>query len=429
VTDEQRVGGLSRNVVVVGVGLAIIGLGSLGLLAIVARSLQSQGFAQFGIWFGFVNVLAFGLFVPLETATTKALLSATGPVARLARQIAVYSLVAVMGTVLVVLVFRSIVVPRLMGGSANLAIITIAYLSVMATQAIQRGVAVGRNRFWPLFWQFATDGVLRLVLPGIVVATGSASPSTFALALVVSATSALLVGQVALARPHPGSPSAIPGRTPDQEPRLDIPGLAALIVAAIGAQLLANGVAPILGLFSRDSSAVLAGVVGVMALTRMPLLFASAIQSPLLPPMVRAVRIGDVETLWLMLRRASIVFTTLYIAAWIAGWYVGRAILRSYLGDDYGVPHLSLALLTSAGVALLAIVAFQAAVVAASANTILVLSWVAGSTVFLSIMAIPESGFVIAPAAVTFGAATTLLIMVIGLRWKTGSKEGADQRA
>lgn len=421
--------GLSQNVVIVGAGLAVIGLGSLGLLSIVARSTEAAGFAQFGVWFSLVNVVAFGLFIPLETAITKALLESSGSAERITRQVVLYSLVALTGTILVGLIFRSIVVPRLMGDSWILALITVAYLAVLSMQAIQRGVAVGRDRFWPLFWQFAADGALRLVLPAFVVVLGSSSPSSFAFTLVISASVALGIGQVALTRTTPQPPSVKREPSPARQPRLDIPGLAALMVAAIGGQLLANGAPPILGLLARDSSTVLAGVIGALALTRVPLLFSSAIQSPLLPPMVRAVRDGDMESLWNLLRRVGIVFAALFLASWAAGWYLGSAVLSLYLGDSYGIPPLAMALLASAGVALLAVVAFQAAVIAASANRVLVVSWVVGSTVFLSIMAGPASGFVVAPAAVTLGAATTLITMVIGLRWKTAEHGGADRHA
>ncbi len=418
--------GLSRNIIVVGAGLAIIGLGSLGLLAIVSRSLESNGFAQFGVWFGLANVIAFGLFVPLETAIAKAMLAADGLTDRMRRQAAAYTAAGLIGTLVVGLVFHSIVVPRLMGGSWLLVPVTMAYLAILAMQAIQRGVAVGHDRFWPLFWQFGTDGALRLVLPGLIVVWGSASPNAFALSLAVSATIGFAAGQIALSRSMHHSSEPVGHRASTVSTGIDLAGLAALVAAALGGQLLANGAPPILGLFDRDTPVVLAGVVAALALTRMPLLFSSAVQSPLLPPMVRTVRAGDTAALWSLLRRLGTAFAAFCIGAWFAGWYLGSLALRLYLGDDYGVSPVSVALLSSAGIALLAVVAVQAAIVAASANTALVVSWGIGIAVFLSIMAIPASGLIVAPIAIAIGTAVTLLAMLFGLRMKTVGLSGSE---
>ena len=421
--------GLSRNVLVVGSGLVIIGLGSLGLLAIVSCSLEPDGFAQFGVWFGLANVIAFGLFVPLETAIARAMLGSDGLTDRMRRQIVTYTGSVLVGMLVVGLVFQAIVVPRLMGDSWLLAAVTMIYLGILAMQATQRALSVGRDRFWPLFWQFGTDGVLRLLLPGLVAASGSASPEAFAIALVGSSTVGLAAGQVSLKRSMSGSQGVAISAAPGLTVGIDLAGLGALVVAAVGAQLLANGAPPILSLFDRDTAAVLAGVVAALALTRMPLLFSSAVQSPLLPPMVRSIRDGDIGGLWSLLRRIGAVFAILFVGAWFAGWYLGSPLLDLYLGDDYGVTSFSMALLSSAGVALLAVVAVQAAVVAASANAVLAISWALGIATYLSIMVIPASGLTVAPVAITLGTAVTLLTMLIGLRMKVVRRPGLDNEA
>jgi O-antigen/teichoic acid export membrane protein len=302
-----------------------------------------------------------------------------------------------------------------MGDSWPLVALTMAYLSILALQAIQRGVAVGHDRFWPLFWQFGVDGALRLAIPALVAASGRGTPEVFALSVVISAGCGLLACQLALARSrYPSYVNGGPSST-----GLDGKAVAALVVAAVGAQILANGAPPILSLIGRDTAAVLAGVVGALALTRLPLLFASAIQAPLLPPMVRLIRSGDTTALWRLLGRILAGFGALGFIAFLLGWFFGADLLRIYLGDDYGARPISMAMLTSAGVGLLAIVAVQAAVVAAGSNRSLVVSWGVGITAFFATTAFPVDGLFLAPIAVAIGTAVTLLALLVGLRRAT----------
>jgi O-antigen/teichoic acid export membrane protein len=184
---------------------------------------------------------------------------------------------------------------------------------------------------------------------------------------------------------------------------------------------LANGAPPILSLINRDTATVLAGVVGALALTRLPLLFASAIQAPLLPPMVRFVLSGDTSGLWTLLKRLLAGFGVLAFAAYAAGWYLGAPVLRTYLGDDYGAHPFSMALLTSAGIALLAVVAVQAALVAIEAHGILAASWGLGTAVFLVVIAVPADGLTVAPISIALATTVTLGAMLTGLRWTTAS--------
>jgi O-antigen/teichoic acid export membrane protein len=407
--------GISRSFVVVGAGLALIGIGSLGLLAIASRALDDDPFAKFGVWFGLVNVISFGLFVPLETAIARLLLSGAGFAGRLRHETIRYACVVLLGVVVLVITFQSIVMPRLMNDSWLLVVTTVAYLSTLAMQAVQRGVAVGHNQFWPLFWQFGVDGVLRLALPAVVLAAGLASPGAFAVSVVLASSAGLVSGQIALAM-MPAS------RDSRSSSGMNGKALSALVVAALGAQLLANGAPPILSLINRDTATVLAGVVGALALTRLPLLFASAIQAPLLPPMVRFVLSGDTSGLWTLLKRLLAGFGALGLAAFAAGWYLGAPVLRTYLGDDYGARPVSMALLTSAGIALLAVVAVQAALVAIEANGILAASWGLGTAVFLLVIAVPADGLTIAPISIALATTVTLGAMLTGLRWTTASR-------
>ena len=410
-----RTTGISRSFLIVGAGLATIGIGSLAFLAIASRALDEDAFAAFGVWFGLVNVVSFGLFVPLETAIARALLTGAGFVGKMRSETIRYTCAVLGGVLIVAVVFQSIVLPRLMGDSWPLVALTMAYLSMLALQAIQRGVAVGHDRFWPLFWQFGVDGALRLAIPALVAASGRGTPEMFALSVVVSAGCGLLAGQLALASAR--DPSSVKGGP--SSTGLDGRAVAALVIAAIGAQLLANGAPPILSLIGRDTAAVLAGVVGALALTRLPLLFASAIQAPLLPPMVRLIRSGDTSLLWRLLGRILAGFGALGVVGFLLGWFLGTELLRIYLGDDYGARPISMAILTSAGVGLLAIVAVQAAVVAVGSNLALAVSWGLGITAFFTVTAFPVDGLVLAPAAVAIGTAVTLLALLVGLRSAT----------
>ena len=112
------------------------------------------------------------------------------------------------------------------------------------------GVAVGYGEFWPLFWQFSTDGALRLLLPALIVAFGAESTEAFAFSIVVTATVGLLGGQLALSRTHAFSINR------HVSTGIDVRALAALLVAGVGIQLLANGAPPVLSLINRDPAIV-----------------------------------------------------------------------------------------------------------------------------------------------------------------------------
>ena len=412
---------ISKSFLIVGAGLAAIGIGSLGFLAIVSRALTERDFARFGVWFALVNVVSFGLFVPLETAIARALLSGAEFVGQMRRETFRYMFVA-FGVVLAIgLVFERIVLPRLMNDSWGLVAITLCYSSLLALQTIQRGVAVGRSLYWPLFWQFAVDGAFRLSVPAMMIAAGNATIEAFAFSIVASAALGLVAGQLAISRAK-REPARCRTRV-----GLDRRALVSLVVAAIGVQLLANGAPPILSLAGRDSATVLAGVVGALALTRVPLLFSSAIQAPLLPPMVRLIRSGETTALWRLLARILAGFGALGCVAFVTGWYFGASVLRTYLGDDYGAHPISMAMLASAGVALLAVIAVQAAVVAIEAHGTLASAWFLGIAVFLGMTAIPVDGLILAPIAIMVATVVTLAAMLIGLRWATNAHSSEPQ--
>ena len=181
-----------------------------------------------------------------------------------------------------------------------------------------------------------------------------------------------------------------------------------------------------LSLIGRDSPAVLAGVVGALALTRVPLLFATAIQAPLLPPMIRLIRSGDTDALWRLVGRILVGFGALGFLAFLIGWFLGSAVLRVYLGGDYGARPATMAILSSAGVALLAIVAVQAALVAVGSNVALAASWGTGIAAFSIVTAFPVDGLLLAPLAVAVGSAVTLVALLIGLRSATRASVAID---
>jgi O-antigen/teichoic acid export membrane protein len=398
-----------RRFLLVGSGLAMIGLGSLALLAIAARALPSEEFASFGTWFAVVNLVAFGLFGPLETAVSRSMLTVGGLTAATKRQAATYAC-AVLATLLLVLaVFHSIAVPRLMSDSRAMVGVTLAYTAVLALQAFERGVAVGHSEYRPLFWQFASDGALRVVLPIAAVAIGAASPLTFALCV----TAAALVGGLSgfLSIKSPPDPSVV--RLPEG---LSVHALAGLVVAALGAQLLMNGAPPILSVLDRDSPRTLAVIVGALTLTRIPLLFTSAIQAPLLPPMVGMMQRGDRDGLWRLLRRLLTVLLIVGVVAAGCGWFLGRAVLRAYLGTPELAEPFVLALLTCSGVLLLATLVVQAALIATTDHFTLVSAWVIGGCVFGVVILMGRPGPSTAPIAIVLGTLATLSAMLFGLR-------------
>ena len=400
---------MSRSFLLVGVGLGAIGAGSLVLLAIASRALQADDFASFGVWFGFVNLVAFGLFSPLETAVSRTMLATGGLTWLMKRQALVYGSVVVVSILVLGVLLQSIVVARLMNGSWALMAVTMVYVVVLGVQAFERGVAVGYSEYRPLFWQFTTDGVLRVVLPLVAVRYGGSSTLVFASCVAVAATVGVLGGFV-----------AIKSRTGQDLKRLDIGidrrALAVLILAAFGAQVLMNGAPPVLSLAGNDDVRTMAALVGALTLTRIPLLFTSAIQAPLLPPMVAMIARGDTRGLWVLIRRLLIGLGIAAILAAILGWQIGEAVLRTYLGTDNVASPLALALLASSGVALLTTLAVQAALIAAASHRALANAWLIGVAIFAITISYNASAIAVAPLAIALGTTATLITMLIGLR-------------
>lgn len=402
---------LSRSFLLVGFGLAAIGAGSLVLLAIASRALSAESFAGFGIWFGLVNLVAFGLFSPLESAVSRSMLVTGGLTSLMKRHALIYGSVVLLSVVTPGVLMQSIVIPRLMNGSWALMAVTLIYVVVLGIQAFQRGVAVGYGEYRPLFWQFTTDGVLRVALALAAAHYGASSTLAFASCVAVSATIGVLGGFVAIkSRTEPESRTITTG--------LEVRALLALILAAIGAQLLMNGAPPILSLAGHNDARTMAALVGALTLTRIPLLFTSAIQAPLLPPMVAMIERGDTVGVWVLIRRLLISLGLAGLLAAIIGWRIGETLLRTYLGSDNVASSKALALLASSGVALLAVLSVQAALIASAGHRALVNAWLIGVAVFAITISHNASATTVAPFAIAFGTTATLTSMLVGLRFR-----------
>ena len=199
-----------RGTVLVAIGVASFGLANYLFLAGTTRLLGPAGFADFNVFWGLVYGLGLGLCLPFEQEVSRRVAMARGsgadPRATLRaayRTTAVGTvMLAVITVPLAMLYADSDDVPRVV------VLCTVSYLA-LALAYVSRGALSGSGRFGRYATQFGIEGLIRILVVGLVaVGVVSATITVFALAVPVALVTGVLLTTKVVVRGRPVLPMA-----------------------------------------------------------------------------------------------------------------------------------------------------------------------------------------------------------------------------
>ena len=411
-TSGFAVGASSRlfgGAMSVAVGLVLGGIGTLGMVAMAARSLAPTEYAAFVTWWATATLLAtaFGVF---EAYLTRLVITEIVNERRVASVVGVMvgrAWLAAGCLSLATLCGAPWLATSLFHRNLHAALLLPVFIMIAATQSLQRGAATGHRRFNAVGAQLATDGVLRVAFVAIAVLAGRPSVTVFALATCLSSASSLLVGNHLCPqwRARPRIRSADVAWRP----------VLLLLAGAISPVLIYNGSVPWLSATHSVSAVTLGAFAGVMTLSRLPTQLGSAAFGPVLSYLAHAVDTGDQQVFRRTRHVAEaicIVGGVIFVAAFTL---LGRWFLSIYLGPLYKLPLDKMALLAAASALMLLAIVQQAALAAHHRWGAIGVSWMVSTVAFLVVLVLPTSTLErasLAPLAAVLAAYAAMVMLI-----------------
>jgi O-antigen/teichoic acid export membrane protein len=411
----ERVRGLlPSGTLPVGVGLAVLGIGSYAQLALAGHGLSTTGMATMSVLWSIVFWIGLGLFFPVEqelirlVAARRELGEGIGPVVRRA---AVLSGAIFAATLIPLAAAARPLADSLFGGDmAMVAALAAAFLA-LAVVSVSRGVLAGMGRFGAYGSQLAIDGALRVALCAGLSAASSHSPVAFALTLTVAPllSAACTLGPL-VRELHPGPP--ITWRAMSR-------GLGLLIMTMLLAQLVANVAVINIRLLSPGDPAVVGALLAAMVLARVPLFVFASLQASLLPGLAGAMAAGDTVRFRRLMARGCGIVTALGLAGGIPAVILGPWLTRVLFATHAELSYADFAWLAAGTLCyMLAMVLGQGAM-ALSRHRDQLLAWLAGAIVLVAITLAPGNVTVRVVAAYTLSSLTVALALALVLFVRT----------
>ena len=396
---------LLSGTIVVAIGLAVTGVGTLVMLGVASRNMPGEAYADFVVWWTVATLLgtSFGVF---EVYLARLLIGDFARGRAWARSTGVMTgRAAVMAAVITACLaaLAPVLSDRLFSGEVALVGLLAVFMALTAMQALQRGSATGRHNMVAIATQLSVDGVARGVIIGVLAATGNDSVTALAIGCCASVVLSLLAGSWRigpwLARPLLHA-SDVPLRP-----------LLLLLVGTAGPLLANNGSVPWLKATEAVSPHVLGAFAGAVTLSRIPTQFVSAVMSPLLAHLSDAVERGDEAAFRKVLARTEVLTAVLGVAYVVAFAALGQLALRLMLGPDFSLDVANLAVLAAASSGMFVGVVQQAALGAIGRWHHIAWAWVAATVTFGLVLVLPGDPLWLATSAPLVGVLTALLSM------------------
>lgn len=264
--------------------------------------------------------------------------------------------------------------------------------------------------------QLSTDGVARAVIVGILAATGHDSVTSLALGCCVAVVLSLVAGG-RLVGPWLARPSVRGADVPLRPVLL-------LLIGAVGPLLVNNGSVPWLKSTDEVTPHVLGAFAGALTLSRIPTQFFSAVMSPLLAHLSTAVEEADEAAFERTRVRAQVMTAGVGVAFVVAFAACGQLLLALFLGPDYTLGVVSLAVLAAASSGMFIGVVQQAALGALGLWDRIAWAWMVAAVAFVLVLLVPIDPLWRAAWAPLVGVAAALVAMwVLGRNgWRSRAK-------
>lgn len=400
-------GGLAQQLGPVALGLVVLGIGSFAYLGISGRILGPADFAPVATLWVVFNAVALAFYQPIEQelsrATAERRAGGTGARPVLLACVALGSAVTVLLAVLV-LALRGPLAERLFNGQEALVpLLLVGMVGLFAEHAL-RGLFSGSERFARYGSQLATDGLLRVAGPIVVVVVGAEATSTIAAALVV----APLIAAVSTA----GAPRALAQPGPPARLRTVAPALATLVGAAVLSQLIVNAAPIAAQLLAGNANPERVGTfIAALVMTRIPLFFFGAVQAAFLPSLSRLATEGDMRGFRRQVR------SVLLLVAGVAALFVGGLAvagpwaLRLLYGPEFDATRGVLAVLGAGAAAYMVAQALAQVLISLQVYRGPLVGWAVGSAAFFGTLLVPTSVEARVSLALLVGGVAAAVVM------------------
>ena len=389
----------------VAAGLGVFGLANFVFLGFVGRDLGDAGSAPVAVAWTVLNAAGIGLFQPLEQETSRRLAAARarGLASAHLQRMVTFAVRTSAAIVVLGLVGVYWISDLLFSGVKELVLVAVLGLLGQALAYFARGALAGTAQFTRYGTQLGLDGALRIVIAGLLFATGSGTALTYGLVLVIAPVAATLATiKFATLRDVWRSRSGEDTST----------SMVPLVASSTASQLLANfGPLAMAALATASQQGLSGRFVAAVTVARIPLFLFAAIQAVFLPALAAHVANDDAAEFGRSVRRALAITTTIGVLG-IAGIAVlGHWIMSVIYGDEFGVTSQVLDLIAvSAAVFMLAQVCAQA-LLAHHMEKVCAVAWTVGIVVSVLTLLGPWELAVRVALALCTGAAAALLVL------------------
>lgn len=388
----------------VGLGLAIVGVGSVAAMAAASRALSAEAFATFATWWTLANLVGLA-FAVIEGYLPRLIVSARssdqpdiGLVATFTR--GTLGAVVLLATLLAL--SASWTVARLFAGHAELLALAVVYMLMMSMQSLQRAVAVGRSRFEVFPAQMGADGLVRVVGSLALLLIGAGNATAFAAVLCASAAVGLAAGTVPDRHWWAWRPSGT---------RVDPRPLVLLLAASMGPLVVNNVAVPWLAATGQVDALTIGAVAGALTLSRVPTLLVGAAYGPVLTPLAHSVEERDARGFSRMHRAALTTAVVLALLFVVSFTLLGHWALSVFIGAEYTLSTGVLALMACSSGLMFVVVVEMAALVALTAWHRVALAWGIGLLALVALLAAPIDPVPQVAIAITVAPLLAALVM------------------
>lgn len=375
---------LPSGTLLVGAGLAVLGIGSYAHLAIAGHALSKPSMAAMSELWAIVFALGLGLFFPIEqelirlVAARRELGEGITPVVRRATVLAGLIFAA---TLIALAAVARPLASALFGGDIALVWTLAAAFLALAVVSVSRGVLAGMGRFNAYGSQLGIDGGLRIVFACGLGLAGVHSPTAFGLIL----TAAPLLSAALTIRPllqdlHPGPPVSW---------RAMCQGLGLLMATMLLAQIIVNVAVINVRLLSPGNSAVVPALLDAMVLARVPLFVFASLQASLLPGLAAAIAARDQARFRQLLVRGCGIVTVLGVAGGLPAVVLGPWLIRVLFNARPVLSYADFALLAAGTLFYMIAMVLGQAAMAISRHRDQLFAWMAGAVVLAVITLSP----------------------------------------
>lgn len=386
----------------------MLGLGSIGYLAVAGRALGPDRFGVVALFWILLNTLGPGLFLPLEQELARAIVSRRSS-GRGASDIVGRAATLAVCVLLILYAAAAVAsdqfVDLLLGGSHILLIILAAGAAAMALSYGARGVLAGTGQWGRYGTQLGMDGLLRFAGALLLLTAGTQQPAAYCIVLVVS-----LIGSTALILCHPSR--LVGGGSGGTWSELG-EALGWLLIASAGGLLLQNSAPLALEvLVPADDAAATGNFIAALVVARVPLFFFAGVSAALLPSLSVAVNQANRTLFCRAIRRLLCSIAGIGLIGVLTCSIAGPQALRLLFGSDFGADRVDVVLLAVSTAGLMVVATLSQATVAAQRYTTTAVAPLWGLAAFVAgclVLDLQPSTKVAAALVLGVGAAATVL--------------------